>query len=92
MMHVGLSLLVFTRATLASAGISYRRVSVCLCLSVRPSVTSRCSTEPANHSISQTTSQDSAGTLVSNAEKKFGETQTESPQRSHPTNVPAGVG
>jgi len=67
-MHVGLSLLVFTRATLASAGISYRRVSVCLCLSVSPSITSRCSTEPANRSISQTTSHDSAGTLVSNAE------------------------
>jgi len=39
----------FTRATLASAGISCRRVSVCL--SVRPSLTSRCSTETAKRRI-----------------------------------------
>jgi len=36
---------IFTRTTLASIGISCRRASVCL--SIRPSVTSLCSTETA---------------------------------------------
>ena len=42
---------IFTRATPASAGISSRRVSICL--SVRPYVTSRCSTETAKRRITQ---------------------------------------
>jgi len=41
-----------------SAGVSCRRVSV------RPSVTSRCSTETTKRRITQTTPHDSAGTLV----------------------------
>jgi len=49
---------IFTRATPASAGISCRRVSV------RPSVTTRCSTEMAKRRITQTTTHDSTGTLV----------------------------
>jgi len=47
-----------TRATVASAAISCRRVSVC------PSITSRCSTETAKRTITQITPDDIAGTLV----------------------------
>jgi len=61
---------VFTRATLASAGISCRRVSM--------SVTSRCSIETAKCRITQTTPHDGPGTLVSDAEN-LSKTQTESP-------------
>jgi len=49
---------VFNRATLASMAISCRRVSF------RLSVTNRCSTETAKHSIAQTTPHDSTETLV----------------------------
>ena len=49
---------VFTRAMLASAGIS------CCCVYVCPSVTSRWCTETAKHRITQTTPHDSPGTLV----------------------------
>ena len=49
---------VFTRARLSSAGISCSRVSV------RPSVTSRCSTETAKRRITQATPHDSPGTQV----------------------------
>ena len=45
----------FTRATLDSAGITCRHVSVC------PSVTSRRSTETAKRRITQTTPRDSLG-------------------------------
>ena len=55
---VGSLLTVFTCATLASAGISHCRVSVC------PPVTSRCSTETAKRWIMQTTPHDSPWTLV----------------------------
>ena len=48
---------VFTRAMLASAAISCRRVSVSLS-------TDRCSTETAKRRITQTTPHDSPGTLV----------------------------
>jgi len=51
----------FTRATLASAGISYGSVSVCS--SVRPYVTRRRSTETPKRRITQTTPHDSPGTL-----------------------------
>jgi len=50
----------FTRTTLASAGI----IAVVVCLSVRPSITSRRSTEMVKRRITQTTSHDSPGTLV----------------------------
>jgi len=50
---------IFTRVTLASAGIS------CHCvLSIHLSVTSRCSTEMAKRRITQTTPHDSPVTLV----------------------------
>ena len=49
---------VITRTTLASAGISCRRMSVYL------SVTSRCSTETAKHWIMLTMPHDNMGTLV----------------------------
>ena len=67
--------LVFTHATLASAGISCRRV----CLSVRLFVTNRYSTERAR--ITQTTPHDSPGTLVFGAENlgKTGLPPTEAP-------------
>jgi len=57
-----------TRTTLASAGISCRRVPVCLsaCTSVRPSVCHKSvfHTETAKGRITQTTVHDSPGTLV----------------------------
>jgi len=49
---------IFTSATLDSC----RRMSVCP--SVRPSITSRCSTETTKRSITQTTPHDSAVSLV----------------------------
>ena len=68
-------------------GTSHGPVSVCL--SVRPSVTSRCSTKTAKRRITQTTPHDTAGTLVSDA-KDFREIRPGSP----PTGVPnaGGVG
>ena len=54
--------IVFTHATLPSAGISCRRVSV------PPSFTSWCSTEMAKRRIMQTMPHDSRGTLVSDDE------------------------
>ena len=54
----------FICAMLASLGVSCRR---CVCLSVHPSVTSRCAAETAKCRIMQTTphdSPDSPGTLV----------------------------
>jgi len=53
----------FYRAMLCIRG----PVSVCpsVCLPVRPSVTSRCSTKTAKRRITQTTPRDTAGTLVS---------------------------
>ena len=51
-------LFIFTRATLAGAGIICRRMSV------RLSITSRCSTETTGRKITQTTPHDSPGTLV----------------------------
>jgi len=57
----------FTRATLASAGISScRRVSVCpsVRLLVCPSVAIPCSTETATRRITQTTPHDTTGILV----------------------------
>jgi len=53
---------VLTRTTLPSAGVSCRHVSVCL--SVHPFVTSQCSTEMAKRRIMQTVPHDSQGTLV----------------------------
>jgi len=53
---------IIIRATLASAGISCGYVSVCP--SVCSSATSRCSTEAAKRSITQTTPHNSPGTLV----------------------------
>ena len=48
-------------------GTSLGPVSVCLCPSVCPSVTSQSSTKTAKRRITQTTPHDSAGTLVSAA-------------------------
>jgi len=56
--HYGKFSIIFTRAKLASTGISCRRMSVCL------SVTSRWSTETAKCGITQTTPHESTGTLV----------------------------
>ena len=53
----------FYRAMLCIRGTSHGPVSVCL--SVRPSVTSRCSTKTAKRRITHTTPHDSSGTLVS---------------------------
>ena len=52
----------FYRAMLCIRGTSHGHVSVCL--SVRLSVTSRCSTKTAKRRITQTTPHDSPGTLV----------------------------
>ena len=60
LLHPYLCPAVFTQAMLASAGISGRHVSVCL--SVRPSVTSRCYTEMAKRGITQTTPHNIQGT------------------------------
>ena len=57
----------FTRATVASASISCRRVSVCL--SVRLSLTSRCSTETAKRRITQIMPHDSPESLVFSGRK-----------------------
>ena len=56
----------FYRAMLCIRGTSHGPVSVCLSvrLSVRPSVTSRCSTKTAKRRITQTTPHDSPGRLV----------------------------
>jgi len=59
--HNNCCMIHFIRATLTSAGISGRRVSVRPC--VRLSITSRCSTETAKHRITQTTPYDSPETL-----------------------------
>ena len=55
----------YPRMGIANAGISCRRVSVCLsvCLCVRLSVTSRCSTETAKCRTTKTTPYDSPGIL-----------------------------
>jgi len=50
---------VFTRPTLSSAVLA-----VVVCLSVRPSVTSRCSTETVKRRITQAVPRDSPGTLI----------------------------
>jgi len=71
----------FTLATLASAGISCRRVSVC------PSVTSRCSNETTKRRITQTTPHNSQGLEFCGAENP-GKTQTGSP----PTKAPNAGG
>jgi len=55
---------VFTRAMLASVGISCCHVSVHPSVSVRPSVTGWCSIETARHRITQSMPHDSPGTLV----------------------------
>jgi len=60
----------FTLATLASAGISCRRVSVCL------SVASRCSTETAKRRIMQTTPRAIAQGLQFSEAENLGKTQT----------------
>jgi len=57
-----LSISVFYRAMLCIRGTSHGPMSVCL--SVRPSVTSQCSTKMAKRRITQTTPHDSPGTLV----------------------------
>jgi len=54
----------FYRAMLCIRGTSHGPVSVCLCLSVRLSATSRSSTKTAKHRISQTKPHDTTGTLV----------------------------
>jgi len=56
----------FYRAMLCIRGTSHGSVSVCLsvCLTVRPSVTSRSSTKTAKRRITQITPHDSPGTLV----------------------------
>ena len=56
----------FYRAMLCIRGTSHGPVSVCLsvCLTVRPSVTSRSSTKTAKRRITQMTPHDSPGTLV----------------------------
>ena len=54
----------FYRAMLCIRGTSHGPVSVCLCLSVCLSVTSRSSTKTAKRRITQTTPHDSPGTLV----------------------------
>jgi len=54
----------FYRAMLCIRGTSHGPVSVRLCLSVGPSVTSRSSTKMAKRRITQTTPHDSPGTLV----------------------------
>ena len=56
------SKLLFYRAMLCIRGSRHGPVSVCL--SVRPSVTSRCSTKTAKRRITQTTPHDSQGILV----------------------------
>jgi len=78
--HLGLTL--FTRATLASAGITVAGV-------VSPSVTSRCSTE----TITQTTPHDSPAGLYFSAAENPGKTQIGSPPSS-PTEAPnaGGIG
>ena len=54
----------FYRAMLSIRGTSHGPVSVCLCLSVCLSLTSRCSTKTAKRRITQTTPHDTPGTLV----------------------------
>ena len=72
--HSSHNLSLFTHATLAGAGISCRRV----CLSVRLYVTSRCSTETAERSITETTPHDSQRLRFSVA-NDLDKTQTGSP-------------
>jgi len=62
MLHFSSSGSIFTRATLGRAGISCRRVSVCL--SVHPSVTSRRSSETDKRRVTHTTPRDSPGIRV----------------------------
>ena len=54
----------FYRAMLCIRGTTHGPVSVCVCLSVSMSVTSRCSTKTAKRRITQTTPHDTPGTLV----------------------------
>ena len=54
----------FYRAMLCIRGTSHGPVSVCVCLSVCLSVTSRSSTKTAKHRITQTTPHDKTKTLV----------------------------
>jgi len=77
----------FYSAMLCIRGTNHGPVSVCL--SVRPSVTSRSSTKTAKRRITQTTRHDSPGTLVFEA-KDLREIRPESP----PTGAPnaGGVG
>jgi len=75
----------FYRAMLCIRGTSHGPVSVRL--SVRPSVTSRCSTKTAKGRITETTSHDSPGTLVFGA-KDIREIRPGSP----PTRAPNAVG
>jgi len=65
-----------TRATLASAGVSCRHVSVC------PSVTSRCSTEMAKRRITQTSPHDRPGTAEYLDKTQNEVTPTEAPNAS----------
>jgi len=61
-----LSISVFYRAMLCIRGTIHGPMSVCLSVrpSVRPPVTSQCSTKMAKRRITQTTPHDSPGTLV----------------------------
>ena len=59
---LNITLTVFTRVMLVSTGVSCRHVSVCL--SICPSVTSRCSTKTAKRSVMQTVPHDSPGSFL----------------------------